>query len=254
MILLENTLIIPGESKWLILNLSTLIAICLMLISSWTVKKNYSFYVNTMRIGIGVFFTLKFLFIHSYNILDNSWSPETHIPLHLCNLMWLVAIYMMFTKKKWAFEMLLFIGMPSGFYSMLTPELTHGDGLVREIDFFIGHGGLILAPLYAIIGLDMWPRKNAWWKSFLRLQIFLFIVGPANYLLRDVLNYVNTNYMYLCTPPSANNPLIPREGFWGQWPWYILIFEFLIILHTLIINTPFWFINKVKKNQICEFN
>tara|TARA_B100001142_G_C13861773_1_gene472459 strand:- start:2 stop:502 length:501 start_codon:yes stop_codon:yes gene_type:complete len=166
--------------------------------------------------------------------------------------MWLVAIYMMFTKHKWAFEMLLFIGMPSGFYSMLTPELTHGDGLIREIDFFIGHGGLILSPLYGIFALDMWPRKNAWWKSFIRLQIFLLIVGPANYILRYIYEHPmigrdGANYMYLCFQPDANNPLIPREGFWSAWPWYIMIFELLIITHGFIINLPFWFINSRKK-------
>jgi len=241
----DNKLIHPGDPDWLVLNLSTLIAICVILIVGWNIKKR-SQHINTMTIGIGVFFILKFLFIHSYNIIDNSWSPETHIPLHLCNLMWLVAIYMMFTKQRWAFEMLLFVGVPSGFYSMLTPELTHGGGLVRKIDFFIGHGGLILAPLYGIIALDMWPRKNAWWKSFLRLQIFLLIVGPANYLLSFI--YDQTNYMYLCNPPDANNPLIPRQGFWSKWPWYILIFEFLIIIHALIINTPFWFRNLRKNN------
>ena len=50
--------------------------------------------------------------------------------------MWLVAIYMLITKQQWAFELLLFIGMPGGIHSLLTPELTHGDSLIHKADFF----------------------------------------------------------------------------------------------------------------------
>ena len=40
---------------------------------------------------------------------------------------------------QWAFEMMLFIGMPGGFHSLLTPELTHGDSLLHKIDFFTAY-------------------------------------------------------------------------------------------------------------------
>ena len=158
---------------------------------------------------------------------------QDSLPLHLCAIMWFVSIYLFLTQKKWAFEMMLFIGMPGGVHSLLTPELTHGDSLLHKIDFFIGHGGLVLAPFYAIFIMQMWPRKNAWWQSFLKLQFLVLIVGIFNYL-------AGSNYMYLTHPPIADNPLIPsNESFFGKWPYYILIFELAVFLHALLINIPF---------------
>ena len=155
--------------------------------------------------------------------------------------MWFISIYMLLTKKQWAFEMVLFIGMPGGLHSLLTPELTHGDSLIHKIDFFIGHGGLILAPFYGIYVLNMWPRKSSWWQSFIRLQILVIIAAVANYLF-------DSNYMYLSYPPIADNPLIPSENsFFGKWPYYIAIFEIAILIHTILIYLPFW-IKKRKAN------
>jgi len=162
------------------------------------------------------------------------WSIQDSLPLHLCAIMWFLCIYLLLKNKKWVFEMILFIGMPGGIHSLLTPELTHGDSLLHKIDFFVGHGGLLLAPLYAILVLNMWPRKNAWWKSFLKLQPIVLIVFLINTLL-------NSNYMYLSAPPIANNPLIPpSDVLLGQWPYYILIFEICVLLHCGLINIPFW--------------
>ena len=60
--------------------------------------------------------------------------------------MWFVTIYLFLTKSQWAFELMLFIGMPGGIHSLLTPELTHGVTLLDKIDYFLAHGGLVLAP------------------------------------------------------------------------------------------------------------
>ena len=79
----------------------------------------------------------------------------------------------------------------------------------------------------------MWPRKLSWLFSFFKLQLLVIAVGTLNYLLES-------NYMYLAHPPIANNPLIPNENsLFGQWPYYILIFEIAVLAHAFIINLPF---------------
>ena len=84
----------------------------------------------------------------------------------------------------------------------------------------------------------MWPRKLAWWHSFLKLQFLVIVVGLSNYLFES-------NYMYLINPPIANNPLIPPDSsFFGEWPYYILIFELVVLVHAIIINIPFWIKSK----------
>ena len=50
---------------------------------------------------------------------------------------------------------------------------------------------------------------------------------------------LDSNYMYLSEKPIANNPFIL-----GEWPWYILGFQFVGILHFLILYSPFYKMNK----------
>ena len=228
--MIEHKIIPPFSLEWFIYNIISIITI----LSIVYIGKNLSIKnKNKLTTAIAVLFIFEFFFMDWYHFYTGVWSVQDSLPLHLCGIMWFVSIYMFLTKKQWAFEMMLFIGMPGGVHSLLTPELTHGDSLLHKIDFFIGHAGLVLAPFYAICVLNMWPRKSAWWKSFIKLQVLVLIAILANYLFAS-------NYMYLSYPPIANNPLIPPESsFFGQWPYYILIFEVAVLLHALLINLPF---------------
>lgn len=229
--MIEHVLIEPFSNEWFIYNFITI----LFIIGTIFFAKNLSiYYKKIVTISLALIFIFEFVFMDWYHIfIDNSWSIHDSLPLHLCGLMWFLCIYLFITKKQWAFEMVLYIGMPGGIHSLLTPELPHGSDLLHKIDFFIGHGGLVLAPFYAIFVLKMWPRKHAWWQAFLKLQILVLAVGAINYL-------IDSNYMYLMHPPIANNPLIPSEdSFFGQGQRYILIFELAVIVHAAIINLPF---------------
>ena len=53
-------------------------------------------------------------------------------------------------------------------------------------------------------------------------QILLVFIGLSNFAL-------DSNYMYLAEKPLVNNPMII-----GEWPWYILGFEILGLLHIYI--------------------
>ncbi len=60
--------------------------------------------------------------------------------------------------------------------------------------------------------------------SFLTPEL---VIAALNYIL-------NSNYMFLCQKPLANNPLII-----GEWPWYILGFEIAGIIHILLFYMGF---------------
>ena len=235
--MIEHTVIPPFSQEWFIYNLITLLIIIVTIFFSKNLENKKK---NFLTSSLAAVFIFEFIFIDWYHLfIDNSWSLQNSLPLHLCGLMWLLSIYLFLTKKQWAFEMVLFIGMPGALHSLMTPQLTHGSDLLHKIDFFIGHGGLVLAPFYAIFVLNMWPRKHAWWKSFLKLQILVLTVGIINY-------FIESNYMYLMHPPIAKNPLIPpADSFFGQGNRYIFIFEFAVIIHAAIINLAFFL--KTKK-------
>jgi len=233
--MIQHELILPFTQEWWVYNLITIFIIIGIvffgqLLSSQNQKK--------LTLIIASLFIFEFVFMDAYHLYTGSWSMESSLPLHLCSLMWVLSIYFLLTQKQWAFEMMLFVGMPGGIHSLLTPELTHGGELIHRIDFFIGHGGLVLVPFYAIFVLNMWPTKHAWLKSFLKLQILVILVGLVNW-------WLGSNYMYLAHPPIANNPLIPsEESFFGSWPYYIIIFELAVFIHAFVINLPFYYKGK----------
>lgn len=234
--MIKHEIIPPFSSEWWMYNLITIsVIIAVILIGKNLSEKNK----NHLTISIASLFIFEFVFMEGLHVFTGVWNIQDSLPLHLCSIMWFIAIYVLLSKQKWAFEILLFIGMPGGIHSLLTPELTHGSDFLHKIDFFLGHGGLILVPLYAIFVLNMWPRKSAWWYSFVKLQALVIIIGLCNYLFES-------NYMYLMHPPIANNPLIPpATSFFGKWPYYILIFELAVLVHAIVINIPFYF--KLKK-------
>ena len=51
--------------------------------------------------------------------------------------------------------------------------------------------------------------------------------------------------MYLASRPIVDNPLIPPPSMiFGQWPYYILIFQLALLAHALLVNVPFWIYRK----------
>ena len=64
------------------------------------------------------------------NSIDGTWSLTESLPFHLCSLMWFNSIYLLIYKKQWSFELMLFIGMPAAFHSLLTPQLNHGNNFI----------------------------------------------------------------------------------------------------------------------------
>ena len=129
--------------------------------------------------------------------------------------------------RQWMYEWLLFLSIPSGVHSILTPELTQGISNYHIFDFYFVHAALIFIPLFLTLNIGMLPRKKAWRSSFLYVQILLLIIFPLNFFL-------DSNYMYLAEKPMVDNPFLM-----GGWPWYIIGLELVLMLHIAIIYLPF---------------
>ena len=218
------------SNDWWIFNSCTIFAIVILISFSKKLTANSK---NRLKNLLASVFTCELVLMNLYYFLEGNWIITESLPLHLCSIMWIFSIIFLLTKSQWLFELLLFIGMPGAFHSLITPELTNGNNLINKIEFFFNHGGLVFVPLFAIFSLKMYPRKSSWIKSFFSLQIIALFVFLIN-------NLIGSNYMFLMNPPIANNPLIPDgSAFWGKWPYYIIILEFAVLIHIMLIYLPF---------------
>ena len=219
--MVSHSIIEPLSSIWWIGLGSSLIIIVLALLFfknlSSALKAKSSKLLSTS-------FILVYLITTITAIQSGSWNIHDNLPLHLCRISFFISIIVLLTQKQWMYEWTLYLAIPSGFHSMLTPELTMGWNNWYLFDYYFVHGALIFVPLYLTIVMGMRARANAWKHTFYRLQLAVLLILPLNFV-------IDSNYMYLKAKPIVENPLLI-----GDWPFYILFLELIVLIHILIIH------------------
>lgn len=218
--MIEHHLIQPLSSTWWIGLLSSIVVISFLLI--FYKKKEVDKKAQFLKV-LGFSFIIAFLISNSIGIYNGTWNIQDNLPLHLCRISFIISIIVLFTRKQWMYEWVLFLAIPSGLHSMLTPELTKGVSDWFYFEYYFVHAGLIFVPLFLTIVMGMKTRVDAWWKTLLRVQIPVVLIMPFNFL-------IDSNYMFLKAKPLVDNPLLI-----GEWPTYIIFLELIMVVHVFII-------------------
>ncbi len=175
-----------------------------------------------LMISIGITLILIELVQQAYLKHLGIWNAKSSLPIHLCGISGILAGIMMIRQNYSGFEFLALIGSPGALHAILTPQLNHGPIPFLIFKYYVSHAGIILVPLFFAIVLGYRIKESSWYKVFLLCQLLILFVGSANFM-------IGSNYMYLTEKPLAKNPMIV-----GEWPWYILGFEILGLIHILL--------------------
>lgn len=171
---------------------------------------------------LGVFL-LSLELVRHYHLYDlGLWSVSASLPIHLCGIARILAGIILIKPNKTGFQFLALIGSPGSLHALLTPQLNHGRTDFMIFEYYASHTGIILTPIIFAVVLGYRIQDRSWMDAFIALQFVLVFVGLSNYIL-------DANYMYLAERPLVKNPMIV-----GDWPWYILGFEFLGFIHIYI--------------------
>ena len=157
---------------------------------------------------------------HIIDVNNGNWDIYENLPLHLCSISNLIACFVLFIpKNQKLFEFLFYCGFWGGLIAILTAQINDYDGsLFKYIQYYTSHGTIIFMPLYMFYHLNYKLSKFSWLKLLLILNIFMAIIIPINFK-------IGSNYMYLAEAPNIKNPLV-----YGDWPFYIVNWEFIIII------------------------
>jgi len=227
----------PGSTDWWIMNLSFLICGIILYRSS----KHHKW--SSRQEGIARFITFVLIcnvVTHNLYFLSlGDWRLKTNLPLQLCAMSELIAIFMLLTRSQFLYELLL-CWSAGAIHAFITPELTHGYGAIENTAYVVSHGGVILTALFANWSLGFTPRKNSWLKIFLYTQLTLPVIGGINYL-------TGANYMFLSEPPAAKNPMII-----GKWPWYIVSLEVIVLVHFFLFYRIHVWVAKVRDRSVLK--
>ena len=215
----ENYVIEFFSSEWIINTLVSLVVILTILFIGKILSYNQR--LNIAK-GIAILLIISTITEHYRNIVNGYWNISENLPLHLCGISNLIACFILFTKKnKVLFEFLFYAGIIGGIQAFLTPQINNFDGSFFEyFSYHFSHGGIIFLPIFMYFYLNYELTKFSWLRVVLYLNIVLAFVMPLNF-------QIDSNYMYLAYPPNVNNPLIL-----GEWPYYILYWEFIIVIFT----------------------
>lgn len=224
----------PLSSLWWGGIISSAVGISLFIfILKKTARKNQEYFMHMLSIA----FLCSWMCGHYYALeISESWSLEYNLPFHLCRMSIIIAMIALWKPRQWMYEWLLFLSIPSGLHSLLTPEFTQGFSAYLIFDYYFVHAGLIFVPLFLTFVRGMKPRKDGWKRAFLYVQIPFVIIFPLNFIL-------DSNYMYLAQKPMVTNPFLI-----GEWPWYIIGLEVVLLLHIVVIYLPFMWKNCLKES------
>ena len=187
---------------------------------SFARKKIYSKFIGTIIL-------INLIIENGYGLYLGVWNIKHFLPLHFCGISGILASILMFKYSNKMAIVLFYWGIIGGCYALMTPEFDLGTSGYFFYGYIISHASIILVSLYTILYQGFRPSRNSWMKTFFFTQLVAICIGLVNW-------YLESNYMYLLSPPIAQNPMI-----FGKWPWYLFIFEILAIIHFYMLYSSF---------------
>jgi hypothetical integral membrane protein (TIGR02206 family) len=162
-------------------------------------------------------------------LIDGRWSVQASLPLALCDVALIVAAFACWWPRwSLAVELTYFWGLAGTLQAVVTPDLSAGFPQLEFFMFVVGHLGIVIAALFLVVGLRLWPRRGSVLRVLAITAAYTAFVGWFNWL-------TGSNYMYLAAVPRHGSLL----SVLGPWPWYIVNAAGVAILLLLILDAPF---------------
>lgn len=163
-----------------------------------------------------------------YRLRVQHLRPPQGLPFELCDIsLWLTVLALLLLHQR-TFELAYYWGVAGAGMAALTPDLIAPLASVSSINFFVRHGGTVMALLYLLWSRQARPRPRSWRFAFLALNLYAAAVALLDFLF-------GTNYLYLRNKPASASLLNAM----GRWPLYILSADLLALIFFLVMAVPF---------------
>ncbi len=149
------------------------------------------------------------------------------VPLQLCDLALLLAVWGLLTLRPRVCEVAYFWGLAGSLQATVTPDVHEGFPDYWWIKFFIGHCGVVLAAVYLAATGRVRPTQRSVWRVWAVTNLYAGLVGALNWA-------TGANYGYLARKPVQPSLL----DYVGPWPWYILALEGVALASFYLYYAP----------------
>jgi len=159
-------------------------------------------------------------------LLGHGWQRT--LPLDLCRINELLCVVMLLARSYRAFEVAYFWSMAGSVTAMLTPALTATFPHPLFVLFFLGHGLVVIAVVYAMTAYGFRPRRRSLSIALGVTAVYALAIAPLNLLL-------DANYLFLRHKPRSPTLF----DLFGPWPVYLPVLFAIAALLCVLWWLPF---------------
>lgn len=155
------------------------------------------------------------------------WNLQTTLPIQLCDLASLAAVYALLTHRWWAAGLTYYWGLTLTTQAIATPDLAADFPDPVFLLFWAMHIGTVWAAAYLTWGRGIRPD----WRSY-RFAVLTTAGWAAAVFCLNLA--IGTNYGFLNRKPNATTIL----DLLGPWPWYVLAEIVIIVAAWALVTWP----------------
>ena len=225
---MEDKFILFSNEHLITVGIGFISCILLVFLGFFTEKKaTFAKIVAIAVLGVKI---AELLFRHHYY----GETVAELLPLHLCPIVIILSIFMMFFHSEVLFQPVYFWSI-GAFFAILMPDIRDGMSNFASQSFFITHFFILFSTAYAFVHFRFRPTKAGFLCSFLLLVTLAFIMYFVN-------NKLGTNFLYVNHPPVTKSLM----DFMGPGPYYIFSLAGIDIAISFFMYLPF---RKNKKSK-----
>ena len=175
-------------------------------------------------IGVCSLMTASVLFWFVLEMAYDRFFIDSDLPLVFCNFFAVFILIFAFTRNHVIYNILYYVVIVGATQAIISPGLKFNFPHYEAIKFWTVHGGLLFVVLYMIFVYRMLPTIRGVIQAFIFIQVYVLLIMAINWVL-------GSNYLFLNQKPEV----ITLLSWLGDWPYYIIFMDLLVI--------PFFFIS-----------
>jgi hypothetical integral membrane protein (TIGR02206 family) len=161
-------------------------------------------------------------------LIHGDWNRFNSLPFDLCDFTCFVAAAACWTQLPLFVELTWFWALAGTLQAIITPDQYTPFPHLSFDNYVVEHLGIVVAALYLVIGLRIYPRPGA------VTRVFLISIAYAG-LCAILDTATGGDYLYLRHPPPSSSLL----NLLGPWPWYIVSSAGIALVLFVLLDLPF---------------
>ena len=216
-----------------------IIALINVLLITWVKRAKSEILEKRIRYTLAAILLLQELSLNIWRISWGQWRMGSSLPLHLCGVAVILSAIMLINKNFKLYEIVYFWGLGGAIQAIMQPDIgIYGFPHYRYYQFFVSHGSIVTASIFATFIFGYRPKFKSVFKIFLYTNLYMIFIAGFNYL-------TDGNYLFICHKPETASLI----DFFGPWPWYIIPLEIVALLSYLIYYAPFGVKDLMQRKQ-----